>query len=82
MFDDQAGWGASDPFSSGDVVKDAMKKEQIIKYVGFHFVPILAHSKQRYYRPSRGPERYLCISNFVKGGIYFTSYNLQCYWNV
>ncbi|KAH9980207.1 hypothetical protein BGW80DRAFT_1274046 [Lactifluus volemus] len=31
MFDDQAGWGASDPFSSGDVVKDAVKKEQIIK---------------------------------------------------
>ncbi|KAI0250737.1 hypothetical protein BJV78DRAFT_1216511 [Lactifluus subvellereus] len=31
MFDDQAGWGASDVFSSGDVVKDAMKKEKIIK---------------------------------------------------
>ncbi|KAI0304360.1 hypothetical protein B0F90DRAFT_1625927 [Multifurca ochricompacta] len=31
MFDDQAGWGASDTVSTGDVVKDAMRKEQIIK---------------------------------------------------
>ena len=33
MFDDdQAGW-ASDIVSTGDVVKDTMRKEQIIKYV-------------------------------------------------
>lgn len=32
MFDDdQAGWGASDVVSTGDVVKDTMRKEQIIK---------------------------------------------------
>jgi hypothetical protein len=30
MFDDQAGWGA-DVVSTGDVVKDAMRKEQLIK---------------------------------------------------
>jgi hypothetical protein len=78
MFDDQAGWGVSDAFSSGDVVKDAMKKEQIIKCVGFHFLPVLAHIDQRYYRPSRRSKRYLRISNLVKRGIYFTSYNLQC----
>jgi hypothetical protein len=36
MFDDdQAGWGTSDVVSTGDVVKDTMKKEQIIKYVQF-----------------------------------------------
>ncbi len=35
MFDDQAGWGASDVVSTGDVVKDTMRKEQIIKYVRF-----------------------------------------------
>ncbi|KAF8500914.1 hypothetical protein F5888DRAFT_1677413 [Russula emetica] len=32
MFDDdQAGWGTSDVVPTGDVVKDTMKKEQIIK---------------------------------------------------
>jgi hypothetical protein len=46
MFDDQAGWGASDVFSSGDVVKDAMKKEKIIKYVGLHLIPVFAHDKK------------------------------------
>jgi hypothetical protein len=36
MFDDdQAGWGTSDVVSTGDVVKDTMRKEQIIKYVQF-----------------------------------------------
>ncbi|KAI0300213.1 hypothetical protein BC826DRAFT_665638 [Russula brevipes] len=30
MFDDQAGWGA-DVVTTGDVVKDAMRKEQLIK---------------------------------------------------
>jgi glycogen synthase len=78
MFDDQAGWGASDTFSSGDVVKDAMKKEQIIKCVGFHLVLALTYSKQRYYRPSRRSKRYLRISNLAKSDIYFTSYNFQC----
>jgi hypothetical protein len=38
MFDDQAGWGANDLVSTGDVVKDAMKKEQLIKYVSFHVI--------------------------------------------
>jgi hypothetical protein len=33
MFDDQTGWGASGVVSTGDVVKDAVKKEQMIKYV-------------------------------------------------
>jgi hypothetical protein len=34
MFDgDQAGWGASGVVSTGDVVKDTMRKEQTIKYV-------------------------------------------------
>ncbi len=34
MFDDdQAVWGASDVVSTGDVVKDTMRKEHIIKYV-------------------------------------------------
>jgi hypothetical protein len=36
MFDDQAGWGAADLPSTGDVVKDAMRKEQVIKYVRSH----------------------------------------------
>ena len=40
MFDDQAGWGTSDVVSTGDVVKDTMRKEQIIKYV--QFMPSLA----------------------------------------
>ncbi|KAH9969661.1 hypothetical protein BC827DRAFT_1161729 [Russula dissimulans] len=32
MFDDdQAGWGTPDLVSTGDVVKDAMRKEQVIK---------------------------------------------------
>jgi hypothetical protein len=31
MFDDQTGWGTSGVVSTGDVVKDAMRKEQIIK---------------------------------------------------
>jgi hypothetical protein len=32
MFDDdQTGWGASDAVPTGDIVKDAMRKEQIIK---------------------------------------------------
>jgi hypothetical protein len=31
MFDDQTGWGTSDLVSTGDVVKDAMRKEQTIK---------------------------------------------------
>ncbi|KAF8476549.1 hypothetical protein DFH94DRAFT_756277 [Russula ochroleuca] len=31
MFDDQTGWGASGVVSTGDVVKDAVKKEQMIK---------------------------------------------------
>ena len=34
MFDDQAEWGAPDvATTTGDVVKDAMRKEQIIKYI-------------------------------------------------
>ncbi|KAF8270852.1 hypothetical protein EI94DRAFT_1797785 [Lactarius quietus] len=33
MFDDQAGWGTSEAIPANDVVKDAMKKEQVIKDV-------------------------------------------------
>jgi len=44
MFDDQAGWGAADLVSTGDVVKDAMKKEQLIKYVSFHAVSMSCSS--------------------------------------
>ncbi|KAI0269906.1 hypothetical protein BC834DRAFT_863888 [Gloeopeniophorella convolvens] len=36
MFDDQAGWGTSDVVSTGDVVKDAMRKEQIIRDIIAH----------------------------------------------
>ncbi|KAI9509212.1 hypothetical protein F5148DRAFT_1189337 [Russula earlei] len=31
MFADQAGWGTSVVASTGDVVKDAMKKEKVIR---------------------------------------------------
>jgi hypothetical protein len=46
MFDDQAGWGASDLVSTGDVVKDAMKKEQLVKCVSFRaiYIPCLSMS--------------------------------------
>jgi hypothetical protein len=33
MFDDQAGWGTSEAIPTNDVIKDAMKKEQVIKCV-------------------------------------------------
>src|SRR5258708_32403418 len=35
MFDDQAGWGTSEEIPTNDVIKDAMKKEQIIKCESF-----------------------------------------------
>ena len=38
MFDDQTGWGASDAVPTGDIVKDAMRKEQIIKWVHVHLI--------------------------------------------
>jgi hypothetical protein len=38
MFDDQTEWATSDVVSTGDVVKDAMRKEQIIKWVRFHVI--------------------------------------------
>ncbi|KAH9179303.1 hypothetical protein EDB89DRAFT_1926464 [Lactarius sanguifluus] len=31
MFDDQAGWGTSEVIPESDVIKDAMKKEQVIR---------------------------------------------------
>ncbi|KAH9002646.1 hypothetical protein EDB86DRAFT_2897084 [Lactarius hatsudake] len=31
MFDDQAGWGTSEVIPENDIIKDAMKKEQVIK---------------------------------------------------
>ena len=40
MFDDQAGWGTSEEIPTNDVIKDAMKKEQIIKCESFYdFLP-------------------------------------------
>jgi hypothetical protein len=42
MFDDQAGWGAADLPSTGDVVKDAMRKEQTIKYVPSYDIPAIS----------------------------------------
>jgi len=35
MFDDQAGWGTSESIPTNDLIKDAMKKEQVIKYESF-----------------------------------------------
>jgi hypothetical protein len=54
MFDDdQAGWGA-DVVSTGDVVKDTMRKEQIIKYVQFmSTLALIAYTNQGYCRFSR-----------------------------
>jgi hypothetical protein len=52
--DDQAGWGAPDVVSTGDVVKDTMKKEQIIKYVQFmSSLALIAYTNQGYCRFSR-----------------------------
>jgi hypothetical protein len=54
MFDDQADWGASDVVSTGDIVKDTMKKEQIIKYVQFmSSLALIAYTIQGYCRFSR-----------------------------
>ena len=36
MFDDQAGWGTSEGTPANDLIKDAMKKEQVIKYESFY----------------------------------------------
>ena len=54
MFDDQADWGTSDIVSTGDIVKDTMKKEQIIKYVQFmSSLALIAYTNQGYCRFSR-----------------------------
>jgi hypothetical protein len=51
--DDQAGWGA-DIVSTGDVVKDTMRKEQVIKYVHFmSTLALIAYTNQGYCRFSR-----------------------------
>jgi hypothetical protein len=39
MFDDQAGWGTSEEIPTNDVIKDAMKKEQVIKCESFYHSP-------------------------------------------
>jgi len=54
MFEDQAGWGASDVVPTGDVVKDTMRKEQVIKYVQFmSTLALIAYTNQGYCRFSR-----------------------------
>lgn len=54
MFDDdQAGWG-TDVVSTGDVVKDTIRKEQIIKCVQFmSTLALIAYTNQGYCRFSR-----------------------------
>jgi hypothetical protein len=74
MFDDQAGWGASDLVSTDDVVKDAMRKEQIIKYVRSHDISGHGHAyaSQGYYRLSRRSKRYVHVVILVGNGIDIT----------
>lgn len=47
MFDDQAGWGTSEGIPAKDLIKDAMKKEQVIKCESFHTLTLLLLTQSR-----------------------------------